>query len=163
MSRPNTEQIQIVKVERIDEEARQLLHEYCEAVQVVKRDGPGELEGLIATHASGLWLAYLEEDLVGCVVLRQMQGHGSASECKRLYVRPLARGYGIAGKLLDALENYAQTSGIRWIYLDSYDDLKAAIQLYVRRGYAYCARYNDNPQATVFMRKEIVGVAGAEH
>jgi hypothetical protein len=42
-----------------------------------------------------------------------------------------------------------------WIYLDSYDDLKAAIALYGKRGYDRCDRYNDNPQATLFMRKQI--------
>jgi hypothetical protein len=27
--------------------------------------------------------------------------------------------------------------------------------LYQRRGYEQCSRYNDNPQATVFMRKRL--------
>ena len=44
---------------------------------------------------------------------------------------------------------------MNWIYLDTYDDLKAAIALYIRRGYETCERYNDNPQATVFLRKQI--------
>jgi ribosomal protein S18 acetylase RimI-like enzyme len=70
-------------------------------------------------------------------------------------VKPSARGRGIAGKLLDALEEYARNQGVEWIYLDSYDDLKAAIALYGKRGYDRCDRYNDNPQATLFMRKQI--------
>ena len=78
-----------------------------------------------------------------------------SSECKRLYVKPWARGRGIAGKLLDAQETHARKEGIEWIYLDSYDDLKTAITLYERRGYVRCERYNDNPQATLFMRKKI--------
>jgi ribosomal protein S18 acetylase RimI-like enzyme len=79
-----------------------------------------------------------------------------SSECKRLYVKPWARGRGIADKLLDAQEIHARKQGLEWIFLDSYDDLKAAIALYERRGYERCERYNDNPQATVFMRKKIV-------
>jgi GNAT superfamily N-acetyltransferase len=55
--------------------------------------------------------------------------------------------------LLDAMEGFARAEGIAWIYLDTYDDLKTAIALYERRGYARCERYNDNPQATLFMRK----------
>jgi ribosomal protein S18 acetylase RimI-like enzyme len=79
-----------------------------------------------------------------------------SGECKRLYVKPWARGRGIADKLLDAQEMHAHKEGLEWIYLDSYDDLKTAIALYERRGYERCERYNDNPQATVFMRKKII-------
>jgi ribosomal protein S18 acetylase RimI-like enzyme len=75
-------------------------------------------------------------------------------------VKPWARGRGIADKLLDAQETHARNEGLEWIYLDSYDDLKAAIVLYERRGYERCQRYNDNPQATVFMRKKIIGWKG---
>jgi ribosomal protein S18 acetylase RimI-like enzyme len=85
--------------------------------------------------------------------LRKLPNIAHASECKRLYVKPTARGKHIADKLLDAQEAFARNEGVDWIYLDSYDDLKAAIALYERRGYERCERYNDNPQATLFMRK----------
>jgi GNAT superfamily N-acetyltransferase len=67
----------------------------------------------------------------------------------------MARGHRIADRLLDAQEDFARSKGLRWIYLDSYDDLKVAIALYRKRGYVSCERYNDNPQATVFLRKNI--------
>jgi ribosomal protein S18 acetylase RimI-like enzyme len=89
--------------------------------------------------------------------LRRLESIEKSSECKRLYVKPWARGRVIADKLLDSQEMHARKEGLEWIYLDSYDDLKTAIALYERRGYERCERYNDNPQATVFMRKKIVG------
>jgi GNAT superfamily N-acetyltransferase len=92
---------------------------------------------------------------VGCVVLRKLDSIPFAAECKRLYVQPTARGHGTADKLMDALEDFALSKGLHWIYLDSYDDLKAAISLYRKRGYLSCKRYNDNPQATVFLRKNL--------
>jgi len=70
-------------------------------------------------------------------------------------VKPSARGRGVATSLLDAQESYALEQGLEWIYLDTYDDLDVAIALYKNRGYQQCARYNDNPQATLFMRKQI--------
>jgi GNAT superfamily N-acetyltransferase len=110
---------------------------------------------VIAEHGSGMWLAYLRDEAVGCVMLRRLPSIEFASECKRLYVKPAARGNHIADRLLDALEEFARSQGIKWIYLDSYDDLKTAIALYERRGYRQCLRYNDNPQATLYMRKQI--------
>ena len=88
-------------------------------------------------------------------MLRKLGSIPFAAECKRLYVQPMARGHRIADNLLDAQEDFACDKGLRWIYLDSYDDLKVAIALYRKRGYVSCERYNDNPQATVFLRKNI--------
>ena len=46
-------------------------------------------------------------------------------------------------------------SNVLAVYLDTKDDLVGAIKLYDRLGYERCARYNDNPQATIFMRKRL--------
>ncbi len=56
---------------------------------------------------------------------------------------------------MDAVENFARDKGLKWVYLDSHDGLKAAISLYRKRGYVQCKRYNDNPQATIFLRKNL--------
>lgn len=145
-------------IERLTEPspaALEILEEYYEAVNVVKRDPPDTLYALLAEPASAMWLATLDEDIVGCVVLRDLPSIPRAGECKRLYVRPAARGHRIATILLDALEEYARKLNLDWIYLDTYDDLKPAIALYEQRGYEPCNRYNDNPQATLFMRKRL--------
>ena len=68
----------------------------------------------------------------------------------------------MADKLLDEMEDHAIKVGVETIYLDSFTDLKAAVRLYERRGYAYCDRYNDNPQATLFMRKALMRAKAGE-
>ena len=156
LSRRHTPAIRIEHLTTASEEATAILNEYYEAVHVVQRDRPGSLKKLLTEAGSGMWLAYVGDEVVGCVVLRRLLSIPRASECKRLYVKPSARGNHIADRLLDAQEEFARSQGIQWIYLDSYDDLKAAIALYERRGYRRCERYNDNPQATLFMRKKIV-------
>jgi GNAT superfamily N-acetyltransferase len=78
-----------------------------------------------------------------------------ACEVKRLYVRPQYRGAGLAAALMGALEAEARERGFSAIYLDTKDDLAAAIRFYERRGYERIARYNDNPQATIFMRRRV--------
>jgi len=74
-----------------------------------------------------------------------------------MYVRPEARGQGIAERLLKALEEYAVQAGYQTLYLDTKDDLTTAIRFYQRHGYEACERYNENPQATMFMRKGLAG------
>jgi len=155
LDQPQRPPVRIVRLTKSNKDALQILHEYYEAVHVVQRDKPEAIQKIIDEAASGVWLAYLGVEVVGCVVLRRLSSDPLASECKRLYVKPAARGHRIADKLLDAQEEFARSHGVDWIYLDSYDDLKVAIALYERRGYVRCKRYNDNPQATLFMRKRI--------
>lgn len=149
------EDIRIERLTAPTEAAQQIIEEYYEAVEVVQRDEPGALYKLIHGKRSGVWLAFAGSEAVGCVVLKDLPSISEAGECKRLYVKPSARGCGIADLLLDALEKHAHSLGMRWMYLDTHDGLKAAIALYERRGYERCERYNDNPQATVFMRKRL--------
>jgi GNAT superfamily N-acetyltransferase len=80
---------------------------------------------------------------------------GPAGEIKRLFVRPEYRGLGVALRLLQTLEQFARSQNTKWLYLDTKDDLKDAIAFYLRNGYTACTRYNDNPQATKFMRKQL--------
>jgi GNAT superfamily N-acetyltransferase len=155
MSQTKPSHVRIVRQTEETQDARDILQEYYDAVHVVVRDKPRDIRNIIDDAASGVWLAYLDNEVVGCVVLRRLNSLPNASECKRLYVKPSARGYHIADKMLDAQEQFARNAGIEWIYLDSYDDLKTAIMLYERRGYERCDRYNNNPQATLFMRKRI--------
>lgn len=147
--------IRIVRLSEASEEAFRLLREYYEAIHVVQRDTPKAIQQIIEDDSSGVWLAYLDEKAVGCVVLKRLPSIPFAGECKRLYVMPSARGHRIADKLMDAQEEFAKSHGIKSIYLDSFDDLKVAIALYRKRGYVPCESYNDNPQATVFLHKDL--------
>jgi GNAT superfamily N-acetyltransferase len=153
------EAIRMVRLSESNDDAIRLLREYYEAVEVVQRDTPETIAKIITDPGSGVWLAYLAGQAVGCVVLRRLNSIPDAGECKRLYVQPDGRGLGIADRLMGALESFALDQGYRWVYLDSHDGLKAAIRLYLKRGYDFCERYNDNPQATVFLRKALEGNA----
>ncbi len=135
-----------------------IVQEYNDAVGVVKRDSPESFAGDYFATGAGLWLADADGELAGCIALRRLSTIDDAGEIKRLYVRPAARGQGVADALLLALEQYARREGYCWLYLDSKDDLVAALRFYRRHGYVSCERYNDNPQATVFLRKRIAAL-----
>lgn len=149
--------VRVVLLPEATLEAIELLLEYYEAIQVVQRDAPEVIRRMVAEPGSGLWLAYWNGAAVGCVLLRALPSRPFAGECKRLYVKREARGHGIGDRLMDALEEFARANGVRCIYLDSHDGLQSALALYRRRGYVDCERYNENPQATVFLRKVLEG------
>jgi ribosomal protein S18 acetylase RimI-like enzyme len=137
------------------EDACALIEEYYEAVHVIARDDRAQILHHISDPASCILLAYDAATPVGCILYRPLPQLGSVGEVKRLYVRPAFRQRGIADKLLQALEQFASTQHAQWLYLDTSDDLKAAIAFYEGHGYLRCDRYNDNPQATIFMRKRL--------
>ena len=141
-------------------DAQLLLRKYYEAVGVTRRDTPEEIAALLCDAASGLWIAYVDDIPAGCVVLRPLPSIARATECKRLYVRPEFRGQGLAEALLNSMEGHAAAISLEWVYLDSKDDLTDALRIYMRRGYQACERYNDNPQATAFLRKDLRQPAG---
>lgn len=134
-----------------------IVSEYYEAVGVVVREDRQDLEMAYFAPGAGLWLAKDGDEVVGCIALRHLEGFPSAGEVKRLYVKPQSRGRGIAGLLLDALHEYARQARYTTLYLDSKDDLIDALRFYRKRGYQVCERYNDNPQATVFMKLSLSG------
>ena len=56
--------------------------------------------------------------------------------------------------LEEALEQLAiRADGI---YLDTTDEMIAAARLYEQNGYEPCDRYNENPQATIFKKKNLM-------
>src|SRR5471030_320214 len=137
------------------DDATRLLTEYFDVIGVVVRDDEAAIRAFLNDAASALWIAYVDGAPAACVAMRPLPEIAGAAECKRLYVADQYRRRGLADALMQALENYAAEAGYDTVYLDTKDDLHAAIKLYQRLGYAHCERYNDNPQATIFMRKPL--------
>jgi GNAT superfamily N-acetyltransferase len=150
------EALRVWRAEEQDREAAyRLVEEYNDAVEVTVRDSPEGFARDYFRSGAGFWLAAAGEKMAGCIALRALSTRPASGEIKRLYVKPEFRGSGVGEALLAALEQYAETSGYAWLYLDSKDDLKAALRFYARQGYEACERYNDNPQATVFLRRAL--------
>jgi ribosomal protein S18 acetylase RimI-like enzyme len=135
------------------EDAYRIVSDYYDEVGVVARDDRAAFEQQYFTDSAGVWLATHWGEIIGCIALRRLPDCKNSGEIKRLYVQVEHRGQGIAEALLTALETYAKEQGYTALYLDSKKDLMPAIRFYRRHGYSLCERYNDNPQATIFMRK----------
>ena len=139
-----------------------LVREYFEMAGVVLREDREKFIEEYFGVGRGLWLAGVGGELAGCVGLRTLprpEEVGPAdvrcAEIKRMYVRVKFRGRGVAARLLEAVENFAREEGYERIYLDTASEMVAAARLYERNGYERCERYNQNPQAAIFMRKHL--------
>lgn len=135
--------------------AWEIVEEYYEAAGVVARDAKDDFERIYFRDGAGVWLATIADAAVGCVALRSLAKFAHRGEVKRLYVRPQHRGRGIAAALYLSLEKYARERGYEWLYLDTTDEMVAAQRFYAALGYEKTLSYNDNSQATIFMRKNL--------
>jgi putative acetyltransferase len=87
-----------------------------------------------------LLLATRNSEPVGCLALRTHTA--TAGEVMRMYVKPEARGAGIAEALMRHLIAAAKNLGYRELYLDSLHRFAAAHKLYEKLGFTYCAPYS---------------------
>ncbi len=136
-------------------DAHLLLHQYFNSINVVIRDDDDAIRTFLCDTNSALWIAYVNDTPAACVAMKPLPNIPGAVECKRLYVVDHFRRHGLAQKLMKVLETEAALAGHSAVYLDTNDELKAAITLYERLGYKTCPRYNNNPQATLFMCKQL--------
>jgi len=90
---------------------------------------------------------------VGCGGIRMLDA--ARAEVKHLYLRDAVRGRGWGGRLLAELEQRGLQLGATEAVLDTNADLEAAGRLYRSHGYAEIPPYNDNPNATLWFRKEL--------
>ena len=84
------------------------------------------------------------------------------AEVKRMYVRPVARGRGVAQALLARIE--AASAGLAWLRLETGPQQKAAIAMYGRWGFEPCGTFGayagmpaEQVAASVFMQKRLTG------
>jgi GNAT superfamily N-acetyltransferase len=92
------------------------------------------------------------EPLCGGGVKRLGEG---VAEIKRMFVVPAARGQGLAGELLTALEAAARALGYARVRLDTGPEQPHAERLYRRSGYTEIPDYNGNPYASYFGEKTL--------
>jgi putative acetyltransferase len=92
------------------------------------------------------------------VAIGALRRHGAGvGEVKRMYTRPEARGRGIGGAILEAIEAIACREGLTRLVLETGDRHPAAWRVYERAGFARCEPVLDYPDSpwSVFYEKAL--------
>jgi ribosomal protein S18 acetylase RimI-like enzyme len=144
------------------EAARAIFREYAELVgraicfQAFERELDG-LPGSYAPPEGRLLLAFVEDQLAGCVALRRLEP--GICEMKRLYVRPAFQGTGLGRRLVDRVMEEARDAGYGVLRLDTLPSLQRAISMYLGLGFYEIPRYSDNPDGAICFELKLAAVA----
>lgn len=136
-----------------------MLREYMDwiGLDLTFQEIDAELDGLPGEYAPprGLMLVAMHgERHAGMVAFRPLEA--GVCEMKRLYVRPIARGRGLARRLIARLLDEARRLQYREIRLDTLPMMGDAQALYEALGFEDMPPYYDTPIAgTRFMRKSL--------
>ncbi len=84
------------------------------------------------------FVARLGGEPIGCAGVAMLDGF---AELKRMYVRPSARGSGVAPALLARIESEARAAGHRILRLETGDRQLAAMRFYERSGFERCPAF----------------------
>ena len=104
--------------------------------------------------------AFVAGEVVGCGAVKRVSAKNMSSrygEIKRVYVDPGARGRGVGGALLDALESSLLAHRIDLARLETGVRQPEALALYERRGYVRIPPFGDygNDPLSVFYEKRL--------
>lgn len=87
----------------------------------------------VAPGFGAFFVASIDGEAVGCGAVRRIED--SVAEVKRMYVRTAARGRGIGGAILVALETEARALGVSRLVLETGVRQPEALALYRRFGF----------------------------
>jgi GNAT superfamily N-acetyltransferase len=124
-----------IRIEAFDSPAARTLIGEVQA-EYVRRYGDGDATPVdpaeFAPPNGAFLIAYLDAVPAGCGGWRL---NGADAEIKRMYVAPIARGRGVARRILAELEANARDVGLARIILETGDRQPEAITLYESSGY----------------------------
>ena len=102
----------------------------------------------------GAFLLAMSDGLpIGCVGLKG--SGGEVAEIKRLWICPTARGFGMAKRLMHAVETVARELSVKTLRLDTNSALPEALKLYRTSGWVEIDRFNDDPYPDHFFEKHL--------
>ncbi len=144
----------------LQDSLRALIAELNDAIDAQEPDTPDEFKFRMTAEEMArpdttTFVVRVGGEAVGCGALRRHDGH--LGEVKRMYLRPAARGRGLAGRLLARIETEARAHGLGELALETGIGFAAARRVYERAGFVACGAFADYPDSgyAAFYRKTL--------
>ena len=102
-----------------------------------------ELPGAYAPPDGRLYLAWVGDELAGCIALRRHDAQ--SGEMKRLYLRPAFQGQGFGRLLAEHIMLDARQIGYQRLLLDTLPIMQSAQAMYAKLGFQETSAYVHNP------------------
>ena len=102
----------------------------------------------------------LEDDhgqVIGGIGFARFESMEDTAELQKLYLKESAKGLGLGYELVDFIEDRMREAGYKVSYLETHDNLQAAIHIYEKMGYNEIERPKEVVHSTMnrFFRKEL--------
>jgi putative acetyltransferase len=120
---------------------RSCFHDYevkCTAGTVYQDPTTDDLFSLFQTPKSQLWVAELENKIVGCCGIFPTENlPENCTELVKFYISENGRGKGIGKILLEKTIESAKELGYSQIYLESIPEFSTAVSIYEKQGFKF--------------------------
>ncbi|MCR5404093.1 MAG: GNAT family N-acetyltransferase [Butyrivibrio sp.] len=96
-------------------------------------------------------------NVVGGIGFSRFESSDETAELQKLYLHDSAKGEGLGYDLVSFIENKMKEAGFKYSYLETHDNLQAAIHIYEKSGYAEIERPPEVNHGAMnrFFKKEI--------
>lgn len=111
------------------------------------------LPGKYSPPLGTILFAELNGEPKGVVALRPLEE--GIAEMKRLFVQPVARGYGLGRLLIEEVIQDARQAGYKAVRLDSLPHMQSAIAMYRFFGFRDIEAYYENPVRPVYLELKL--------
>lgn len=134
----------------LQDDMRRLIVELNAAIAEQEPETPPEFQFQMTAEEMAradttVWVARRGGVALGCCALRRIGG--GTGEIKRMYVRPQARGLGIADRMLAVVEERAARDGLERLALETGLLFHAAHRVYERAGFVRTGAFADYPDS----------------
>jgi DNA-binding MarR family transcriptional regulator/GNAT superfamily N-acetyltransferase len=152
-----------VQITPVDPEHPDAQHCLAEYVAELNRRSPRGFDPSVGATAlphevrppaGQFFVAYLHDAALGCGAVKHHPGE--ATEIKRMWIAPDARGLGLGRRLLETLEACAREGGARVAHIETSSVLVEAIALYRASGWREVPAFNEEPFADHWFEKALL-------
>ena len=120
-------------------------------------EGLDHLSELYNSDDSQYYVAEFEGKVIGGIGFAPLIWKDDTAELQKLYLTDAAKGNGIGYELINFIEDKMKAAGFKQSYLETHDNLQAAIHIYEKSGYREIERPKEVVHGTMnrFFVKEL--------